>query len=252
MKRRSEFPAGAAGKGEAKEARRRPRAGACEGFTLLEALVAMAILAVVLASFLGLRTTALVDATQARNYRLARELAERVLSELRAGARETPPESGVLTDFEKYPGFSYKILIGTDDITDHEANEATEASYDGDYDRTERLSWQRDRDDLRLARQKGLDVTSLREQRDDAEEKRKEEPPADTDFEDIAVVIYFPNAQIDDPDAPSLATHMLKARVSTLAISGLTPEQAQEVAKSRGQEPAAGSPESGPLTGGDR
>ena len=42
---------------------------------------------------------------------------------------------------------------------------------------------------------------------------------------------------------------MIKSRVSTLAISGLTPEQAESVAESRGQSttPTAGSP----LTGGE-
>ena len=42
------------------------------GMLLLEALVAMLIVAVVTISYIGIRTTALIDATRARNWRLAR------------------------------------------------------------------------------------------------------------------------------------------------------------------------------------
>lgn len=221
-------------KGYATSAATAARAGE-SGFTLLEALVAMAILAVVLASFLGMRTTALVDASLARNYRIARELAERQLSELRAGARELPPESGVVNDFENFPGFRYKFLIGADHISDHEASEASQASASGDFEQSNRLAWQRDRDDQRLARQKGLDVNAFREQRYEEDEKRDTEPPADDVFEDVAVVIYFPDPRLDDPSNTGETSYMLKARVSTLAISGMTPEQAALAAAESGE-----------------
>ena len=42
------------------------------GFTLVEALVALAIVSMIVISYIGIRTTALIDATQARNWRLAR------------------------------------------------------------------------------------------------------------------------------------------------------------------------------------
>ena len=59
-----------------------------EGFTLLEALVALSIIALVVMNCLMFRTGALVDATEARNWRVAREVAQEILSELKAGARE--------------------------------------------------------------------------------------------------------------------------------------------------------------------
>ena len=68
---------------------RRPATAA--GFTLIEALVAMAILAVVVIHFLGTRTNALIDSAEARNWRTARELAEHYLSEIAAGALELRP-----------------------------------------------------------------------------------------------------------------------------------------------------------------
>ena len=71
-----------------------PSTGRDAGFTLLEALVAMAVLAMVVTYFLSTRTTALIDAAETRNWRIAREIAEHHLSELKAGAREVPPESG--------------------------------------------------------------------------------------------------------------------------------------------------------------
>jgi prepilin-type N-terminal cleavage/methylation domain-containing protein len=46
------------------------------GFTLVEALVAMLIVSMVVISYIGIRTSALLDATYARNWRLAREIAE--------------------------------------------------------------------------------------------------------------------------------------------------------------------------------
>ena len=46
------------------------------GMLLIEALVAMVIVAMVTIAYIGIRTTALIDATRARNWRLAREIAE--------------------------------------------------------------------------------------------------------------------------------------------------------------------------------
>ena len=58
------------------------------GFTLLESLIALSILAAVVMHFLGSRTSALIDAAEARNWRLAREIAASKMSELKAGANE--------------------------------------------------------------------------------------------------------------------------------------------------------------------
>ena len=73
---------------------------------LIEALIAMVIVAMVTISYIGIRTTAMMDALRARNWRLAREIAEEKLSILEAGAHEVPPQSGTMVPIDKYEGFS--------------------------------------------------------------------------------------------------------------------------------------------------
>jgi type II secretion system protein I len=203
------------------------------GFTLLEALVAMAILAIAVIGFLGTRTSALTDATEARDWRLARELAEEKMSELMAGAHELPPESGVIVPYEKYPGFKMQILIGETAIASYDESMA------GDWDDGafgDRLSWQRDREYLTKARQKGMSYVDYENLRLEEERRKAEEEqvPNETDLEEVMVVIYFPVVRFDsDRDEDSFT---LKAMVSTLALEGLTPEQAESFAQSRGQE----------------
>ncbi len=200
------------------------------GFTLLEAMVALAILSMVVLSYLGIRTSALVDATEARNWRLARELAEEKMSELRAGARELPPESGTEETFEKYKGFSCKILIGESAVGQVESELAGDTGTAG-----ERVSWQQDRDLYRRATQKGLSYQDYldQQQQDEIERQRQENPPSETDLEDVAVVVFFPRVRLEQEEGRD--AFVLKAKISTLALSGLTPEQAQQLAESRGQ-----------------
>jgi type II secretion system protein I len=132
-----------------------PEHRGCEaGFTLIEALVALAVVAMVVIGFLGIRTSAIVDATEARNWRLAREIAEERMSELAAGARETPAESGVRVPIERYEGFAYKIVIGEADVADVESETASNAVDNGSV-AGERLDWQRNRDDYRRASSRG-------------------------------------------------------------------------------------------------
>ena len=125
------------------------------GFTLIEAIVAMMIVAMVVIEYIGIRTSALIDATEARNWRLAREIAEEKMSELQAGARETPPESGELVRIEKYEGFAYKIVIGESAVADVEA-EAAQSGADSGSPAGERLDWQREREDYRRAREQAF------------------------------------------------------------------------------------------------
>jgi type II secretion system protein I len=215
------------------------------GFTLIEALVALMIVAMVVIEYIGIRTTALIDATQARNCRLARELAEEKMSELQAGARETPPESGSEVNFEKYKGFSYKIVVGESAVADLEGEVATDAAGEN-AEANERLEWQRDRESYRKASAQGLSYTEYREKLDEEDYQRKlaEEAPSADKFEEVAVVVRFPKMPPDYPDQKD--SLLIKARLSTLALSGLTPKQAETVAQSKGQ---ATTPEGGPLGG---
>ncbi|MEY2981117.1 MAG: hypothetical protein RL562_1344, partial [Planctomycetota bacterium] len=137
------------------------RATSQRGFTLIEALVAMVLLSIVVLQFLAMRSTALVDAAEARNQRIARELAEQYLSELLAGAREVPPESRQQLEVQGYPGFRYQFLIGEAAIQDAESEIADTVDMsmpDGAASSTDRLAWQRERDNLRRAQSMGLSM----------------------------------------------------------------------------------------------
>ncbi len=203
------------------------------GFTLIEAIVAMMIVALVVIEFIGIRTSALIDATEARNWRLAREIAEEKMSELQAGARETPPESGEMVRIEKYEGFAYKIVIGESAVADLEAEVAQDAAEVGS-EAGERLDWQRQREDYRRAREQGLSATEYADQRAEADYRQRmaEQAPSATDFEEVAVVVYFPKMNADyEGQQDNL---LIKAQLSTLALSGLTPTQAETLAASKG------------------
>ncbi len=219
------------------------------GFTLIEALVAMMIVAMVVIEYIGIRTSALVDATQARNWRLARELAEEKLSELQAGARETPPESGTTVPFEKYIGFSYKIVIGESQVAEVESEVATSAVGENTV-ASERLEWQRGRENYRHASEQGLSAADYKDKQLEADYQRRlaEKAPSATEFEEVAVVVYFPklNANYEN-EKDSL---LIKARLSTLALSGLTPKQAETIATAKGPAAsAAGGTSGGTPTG---
>lgn len=224
------------------------------GFTLIEALVAMVIVAMVVISYIGVRTTALIDATRARNWRLAREIAEEKLSELRAGAHEVAPESGNLISLEdKYePGWAYKIMLGESAVAELEGDLAQMAAGD-DASATERNDWQRSREDYRKARQQGLSYAEYQDKvaDEDYERQMREQTPSEDDIEEVAVAVYFPKLE---PNYPGEQDYLVvKARVSTLAISGLTPEQAASMARARGEDSAGGTTpaSSGGLPGGE-
>lgn len=216
-----------------------------DGFTLVEALVALGIVAMVIVGYIGIRTSSLIDATQARNWRLAREIAEQKMSELKAGAREVPPVSGETQQLEDYEGFSFKIVLGESNVADVEAEVGAEAAGDNEV-ANERLEWQRDREDYRRARSRGLSATDYEEQRrEDINQRLAEKAPSATEYEEVAVVVYFPKLE---PEFEGQRDALLiKSRLSTLAISGMTPEQAESIAASRGEGAGA---EGGPGAAG--
>jgi len=225
-------------------------AGAQRGFTLVEALVALAIVSTIVISYIGIRTTALIDATQARNWRLAREIAEEKMSELRAGARDVPPTSGEMVPLEKFPEFAYKVVIGEAAVNELESSLASAAA-GGDEAAAERNEWQQSRENYRRAQQSGLSAAEFDEQRLMQEQETalrlQEEAPSATKFEVVAVAVYFPML---DPDFEGQKDALvIKARLSTLAISGKTPEQAEREAAARGDGGAGGAGGAGGVGG---
>ena len=223
------------------------------GMLLVEALVAMAIVAMVTISYIGIRTEALLDATRARNWRLAREIAEEKLSGLMAGAHDMQPESGQIIEIEKYEKFSYKIVLGESAVADIEAEVANEAAGEDDAAK-DKIQWQRERQNMRRAGDRNLNAMEYEEQQqhDDIEERLAEKAPSEEDIEEVAVVVYFPKLDADFPGQQEAL--LIKARISTLAISGMTPDQASTLAETENGgadpiDPAAGA--AGGLPGGD-
>lgn len=213
-----------------------------QGFTLIEALVALAIVATVVISFLGIRTKALVDTMHARNWRLAREIAEQQMSILQAGAHDTQPQSEVEISLEdKYSeGWSYKIVLGESAVADAESA-IDEAAAGGDDVAFERSEFHKNREQFRKANAEGLSYQEYQDKlyEEDTQRRLEETAPSEIDFEEVAVVVYFP--KLDGERETDRDALMIKARVSTLAISGLTPEQAQSIAESRGQATSSSS-----------
>ena len=209
-----------------------------DGFTLIEVVVALGILALVVMNFLGTRTDAMIDASEARNWRLAREIAEELLSELSAGARELPPEPQRVP-ISEYRGFAYQILVGDAAISNFESEAAGAWDVGADSDRADRLSWQRERDDLRLARQKGLSLQDYRDElyRDELDLDNESRVPSEDDFEDVLVVVYFPDVRLTETGTGE-SSFKLRAKVSTLAIEGLTPDEAEALAGPEDTEPS--------------
>lgn len=221
------------------------------GFTLLEAVVALAIVAMVVIGYLGIRTTAIADGLEARNWRLAREIAEERLSEVLAGALESPPQSGIEVRLdEKYPGFSYQIVVGESAIGELESRIATDAA-DDDTETRDRSEWQQNRDLYRKASSRGLSAQEYEDQIAAEEYQRRVDakPPSESEFEQVAVVVFFPklNARYEGQQE----SFVIKSKVSTLALSGLTPEQARQIAEAQGPgDDGAGGGAGGSGTGG--
>jgi Tfp pilus assembly protein PilV len=199
--------------------------------TLIEVLVAFAILAMVVIGFLGIRTSALVDAAGARDLRIAREIAHQKLSELRAGAVEITPENGVRQVVDDYPLFSYAFFIGESEVA--RASE-TFVGDDADRESLDRLEWQRERERLRRAEQRGVSIYEYEDQL--IAEEQENQAPSEHEFEEVAIAVYYPVRKLGVDDEEYVFT--LRTRISTAALRGLTPERADVVARSMGEEAA--------------
>ncbi len=196
------------------------------GFSLLEVLVALAILSIAVLTLTGLRTESLVTGTEARNLRVAKTLAKRLLSEIRAGQHKAWDLRGQEMPFEDFPKFRFKVLIGEAEIQDELAaiaeREAELSGRDEADRRLRKLDWLADRRSAALDEEPKTDTAEPSDatNREGAEE---EETIDERTYEDVAVVVsYFA------PRAPQGAgTFILRGRASTLALSGLTKEEAE-------------------------
>jgi type II secretion system protein I len=225
------------------------RAQSAAGFTLLEALVALGIVATAVISYIGFRTSALIDATRARNCRLAREIAEQKMSELKAGARELQAVSGDEVKLENYVGFSYKVVFGETEVAKLESDIASDASGDDEVAH-DRQDWQRGREDYRKAQSRGQSGAEYADTKaaDDVNQRLAEKAPSATDFEEAAVAVYFPKLEPAYPGQKDAL--MIKARLSTLAISCMTPDQAAAIATAKGENaPGAANGQGAPAGG---
>ena len=216
------------------------------GFSLIEVVVALAVVATVVMAYLGIRTNAVADGIEARNWRLAREIAEERMSEVMAGAHEVPPQTGVdISLADRYEGFHYRIYIGETAVSEMESEIAGAQSGTAG----ERSEWQRNRDLYRKASGQGMTAIEYEEQiaQDEYERELEDRVPSDGEFEEVAVVVFFPKLNGFDGEEE---TFVIKARASTLAISGMTADQAQMVAESRGEASGLGTDAAGSDGGG--
>lgn len=88
------------------------------GFTLLEVIIAIAILAIALTSLFGSQSQSLSLAIEARFNVTASFLAQEIIAEYEASLREFVDDEG---DFgENFPGFTWRVEVSNADLADLE------------------------------------------------------------------------------------------------------------------------------------
>ncbi len=85
------------------------------GFTLLEVMAAVAIMALVLVTLLGLRNRGIEDVMLADHMTTATLLARRLMHETLAGTKTVGEESGQYTE-DEFKDFSWKKTISTTQV----------------------------------------------------------------------------------------------------------------------------------------
>jgi type II secretion system protein I len=163
------------------------RSRSLRGFTLVEVLLALSILAFGLVSVMVARGRAVETAVVARNLKIARLLAENLLAEIESGLREDLVD-GMVGDFAEQglPAFEWRVFIGEDSVA-----AASEA-----------------KDDQSLAgyyAEKEAD----RRRREDAGEEIPPEPTTP-----VAVRVSFPTL------AETKGSFLLEGRVDTNVLEG--------------------------------
>ncbi len=196
--------------------------------------MAVAILAIALLTLAGLRTDSLVTATSARNLRIAQAFAKQILTKIQSGQYDAWELRGTEHPIEEIEGFSYRIFIGEAEIQEElgriAEEKADESGKNQDQRRYEKLDWIKRRRMQREARDKGEDPSTLDSASTEESTQEDEEPDEET-FEDLGVFVYY----FDPKKADSMGVFSLRGRASTLALSGLTPDEV-----SRSEETGSG------------
>ena len=134
-------------------------------------------------------------------------------------------------------------------IGELEARIATDAAED-DPQQRDRNEWQQNRDTYRKASSRGMSALEYQDQQAAEEYERRvdNKAPSETEFEQVAVVVFFPklNAHFEGQQE----SFVIKSKISTLALSGLTPEQARQIAESQTGGDASSSASGGGLPSG--
>ncbi|HMQ23601.1 MAG TPA: prepilin-type N-terminal cleavage/methylation domain-containing protein [Planctomycetota bacterium] len=196
-----------------------------DGFTLLEVLVALAVLAIATLTLTGMRTTSVIDAAEARNARIAREIASGVLSKIEAGVIRAYELRGTRHQVEELPLFEWMVVIGETEIQEAETEQvATIADASGseaDRRNLERQEWLTRRREIERARAEKKALVDL-----EREELEVDESPDEDTIEEIAIFVYWPRT-VPRNEADLEGMFRLRGQASTLALSGLTTEQAE-------------------------
>ncbi len=194
------------------------------GFSLLEVLVALAVLAIAIMSLTALRTESVITAAQARNLRVAGTIAKRILSELQAGMQNGYEVRGTEQSVEGMNDFTYKVLIGDTEIQEEETSLSELAADEGDAGERqyERQEWLNERREAHRAQKQGVPVGDL-----EREELEVDDTPDEETIEELAIYVYYPKLR-NATEEGERAIFKLRSRISTLALSGLTSEQAED------------------------
>ena len=202
------------------------------GFTLVEALVAFTILTLAVVGMIWSRSKAVQQATEARNLKLAVKIARETLDKLKAGMnQENPVDLNNWQEVENYPGYYVRIITGDMEISDFETVLAEE---EDDQKQLERLDLQ---ERLRLARETragaesmsagGASAGNAGTGMDNPDGTGEEVPIDENTTQEILVAVKYPSLNFKKhPNGEGI--FLLRDQISTLALSGRTPEEVEE------------------------
>ena len=191
-----------------------------KGFTLVEAIVAFAILVIATVGMIWSRTKAIEQATEARNLKIAVKIALETLDFLKAGLnQEEVLDLNEWREVEGLPGYYVRIISGEDEISIYES---TRAEASDDEILLKRLNFEE-----RLKLERDLENQQRYDQGVNQTQNEEEETIDEETFKEVIIVVRYPSTDFKKyPDG--IGEYALRVKLSTLALSGLTPEEAEE------------------------